>query len=237
MNSFKKLNDKLIIDDANFPILSSNMNTNSNSSINFLNIVNKKNNEPDLIEKDNVKKDWCTIYYDKELKKIIYENFPNKTYNDSDTNSETNSESEIDSIDLESSTSNTKNVQHQKNKNKNMKLHNDMNRAIKIIMENRDKFIDQYGVDEFIRDYLPKDSIYLYSRYYYKNKYMNYYKNKVNNNNYNYYTVNDNNKNNIQDSDSCPIDELDIIRYEDIEIEDDYEDINEDDIDNDDEII
>ena len=198
MNTFKKLNDKPILNEANFPILINKEKNTSSDSLNYLNVMNKKINRPELIEKENnTNNGFCTIYYDKELKKMIYENFPNKTYYDSDTDSE--NYSETDSIDLESSINkNIKNSEQQQqqqqqtekttNSVKNMKIHNDMNRAIKIIMENRDRFIDRYGVDEYIREYLPRDSPYLYSRYYYKNKYMNYNKKKANvintNNNY-----------------------------------------------------
>jgi hypothetical protein len=99
-----------------------------------------------------------------------------------------------------------------------------MNKTIRGIMERRDKFIDQYGVDEYIRDYLPKDSQYLYSRYYYKNKYMNNqinnHKNKFNNRNNNV-TIGENN---VIDS---PI-ENDLILYDDIDVVDADIDLDDD---------
>ena len=235
MNAFKKLNDKPIFNTTNFPILNNKEKNTNYESLNYLDVMNKKINKPEVTEKENnntnstnsTNNGLCTIYYDKELKKMVYENFPNKTYYDSD------SESETDSIDLESSTiKNSKNQQI-----KNMQLHNGMNRAIKMIMENRDKFIDQYGADEFIRDYLPKDSPYLYSRYYYKNKYMNYCKKKWNNKQ-TFLTVNNNdNTMDIPETEICPINELDIIHYEELQIDHDIDDddiavdLHEDDID------
>lgn len=237
MNAFKKLNDKPIFNKSNFPILNYKEKNTNSESLNYLDVMNKKISKPEVTEKENntkstnsTNKGLCTIYYDKELKKMVYENFPNKTYSDSDSDtdsdSDSDSETESDSIDLESST--IKNTKNQKIKN--MQLHNGMNRAIKMIMENRDKFIDQYGADEFIRDYLPKDSVYLYSRYYYKNKYMNYCKKKWNNKQ-TFLTINNNANTNAMDipeTEICPINELDIIHYEELQIDDD---IDEDDID------
>lgn len=232
MNAFKKLNDKPIFNETNFPSLKKIEKTPSiNSSLNFLDTLNKPITKNDTNELDNSKKDWCTIYYDKKLKKVVYQNLLKKNNYDKDTDSETDSETntEIDSLsdDLELSFKNQKNKNNKKPKN-NLKLQYGMNKAIRIIMENRDRFIDQYGVDEFIRDYLPKDSPYLYSRYYYKNKYINYYKNKYNS------QSNTNVTENVENQD-IPINELDIINYEDIEDED--EDIMEDELENDDEII
>ena len=219
MNAFKKLNDKPILNEANFPILNNKEKNTNSESLNYLDVMNKKMSKPEVSEKENnTNNGLCTIYYDKELKKMVYENFPYKIKNDSD------SESETDSIDLESSTIKTTKNQ----KIKNMQLHNGMNRAIKMIMENRDKFIDQYGADEFIRDYLPRDSPYLYSRYYYKNKYMNYCKKKWNNK-HAFLTVNNNdNTMDIPETEICPINVLDIIHYEELQID---HDIDEDDVD------
>ena len=235
MNAFKKLNDKPIFNKSNFPILNYKEKITNSESLNYLNVMNKKTIKPEVTEKENnntkstnsTNKGLCTIYYDKELKKMVYENFPKKTYSDSDSDSGFGCESETDSIDLESST--IKNTKNQKIKN--IQLHNGMNRAIKMIMENRDKFIDQYGPDEFARDYLPRDSQYLYSRHYYKNKYMNYCKKKWNNKQ-TFLTVNNNaHKMDIPETENCPINELDIIQCEEIDIEDDL--INDDDDDDD----
>lgn len=237
MNAFKKLNDKPIFNKSNFPILNYKEKNTYSESLNYLDVMNKKTIKPEVTEKENnntkstnstnsTNKGLCTIYYDKELKKMVYENFPKKTYSDSDSDSGSGGESETDSIYLESST--IKNTKNQKIKN--IQLHNGMNRAIKMIMENRDKFIDQYGPDEFARDYLPRDSQYLYSRHYYKNKYMNYCNNKLNN-------VTDASAiDSIVDNDIYnPIDEIAIIQYDDLEIDIDLDgDIDEYNRDNDD---
>jgi hypothetical protein len=100
-----------------------------------------------------------------------------------------------------------------------------MNKAVRNIMERRDKFINQYGTDEFIRDYLPKDSLYLYSRYYYINKYMNNYKNKINSI-INHVETYDNNV-------VYPINADDLTQYNDIEIDTELLNIDGDDGDDD----
>jgi len=217
INDFPSLNKKTSIDN------------NISDNLNFIDATNKKVE----INKQEDDGGLCTIYYDKELKKIITHNFPKKMYRDED-------DYDIDELDANSNffihqstnTPNTHNI-------KNPELHDGMNKAIRNIMERRDKFIDQYGVDEYIRDYLPKDSPYLYSRYYYRNKYMNNYKNKfVGNNIINHVRTHENNA--IYNTRN----ETDLIQYNDIGVEVDIDidiellniDDDVDDIDDDDEI-
>lgn len=186
-----------------FPILNkkSTIDNNINDNLNFIDATNKKVIVENKINDDGL----CTIYYDKELKKILTHNFPQKMYRDE--------EDDIDDLDTNSNfvinePTNTPN----KHSIKNPELHHGMNKAIKNIMERRDKFINQYGVDEFIRDYLPKDSPYLYSRYYYRNKYMNYYKNKVN-------IINNNSETTYENNIINPINENELIQYVDVDVE------------------
>lgn len=217
-----------------FPSL--NKKTSPDSSIsdnlNFIDATNKKVE----INKQEDDSGLCTIYYDKELKKIITHNFPKKMYRDDD-------DTDIDDLDTNSNffihePTNPHNPTNQHNI-KYPELHHGMNKAIRTIMERRDKFIDQYGVDEYIRDYLPKDSPYLYSRYYYRNKYMNNYnyKNKfVSNNITNHVRTYENNA--LYNTSN----ESDLIQYNNIGVEVDIEllniddDVDVDDIDDEDEI-
>ena len=197
-----------------FPALNNITKIENETNFNFIDATKKKvvvNTEPD-------DRGLCTIYYDKELKKIVTHNFPKKMYHDNDDDIDNNSETNSNFFTEESETiPNIYNI-------KNPKLHYGMNKTIRGIMERRDKFIDQYGVDEYIRDYLPKDSQYLYSRYYYKNKYMNNqinnHKNKFNNRNNNV-TIGENN---VIDS---PI-ENDLILYDDIDVVDADIDLDDD---------
>jgi len=258
MNRFKKLahkntntinvsglhnnNNNINITSAfDFPSLNNNLwtdysstdnTTPSSDNLNFIDATNKK-----IIDnnKNKIDNGLCTIYYDKELKKTFAHNFPKKMYIDNETVDETDDESDFKTEYVTSELSNVYNVYNVKHP----ELHNGMNKAIKNIMERRDKFIDQYGKDEFIRDYLPKDSNYLYSRYYYKNKYMNYCNNKLNN-------VTDASAiDSIVDNDIYnPIDEIAIIQYDDLEIDidldgdiDEYNRDNDDDDDDDDDEI
>jgi hypothetical protein len=172
MNTFKKIANattnhntkKTILSNSiniesiyDFPALNNMTKMENTSNFNFIDATKKKVEENKEVDDTGL----CTIYYDKVLKKIVTHNFPKKMYRDDDDDN-------IDDLDTPARTT-----------IKNQELHHGMNKAIRNIMERRDKFIDQYGVDEYIRDYLPKDSPYLYSRYYYRNKYMNNYKNKV----------------------------------------------------------
>jgi len=209
MNTFKKFKNPSLGQNTKKTMLSKSINVNSihdfpvlhnitkienETNFNFVDATNKKIEENKPVEDTGL----CTIYYDKQLKKTIRHNFPKKMYEDDDSSD--------DSSDDDTNNSNNHiqqtisvvpivyNVQYPE-------LHNGMNKAIRNIMERRDKFIDQYGADEFVRHYLSKDSPYLYSRYYYKNKYMNYHKNKVN-------IINSNHGN------TC---ENDLIQYHDIE--------------------
>ena len=200
-----------------FPSLNKKTSTDNNISdnLNFIDATNKKVE----INKQEDDSGLCTIYYDKELKKIITHNFPKKMYHDED-------DYDIDELDTNSiffthQSTNTPNPHNIKNP----ELHNGMNKAIRNIMERRDKFINQYGTDEFIRDYLPKDSLYLYSRYYYINKYMNNYKNKINSI-INHVETYDNNV-------VYPINADDLTQYNDIEIDTELLNIDGDDGDDD----
>jgi hypothetical protein len=213
INDFPSLNKKTSIDN------------NISDNLNFIDATNKKVE----INKQEDDTGLCTIYYDKELKKIITHNFPKKMYRDDDDN-----DIDIDDLDTKSNffthqSTNTHNI-------KNPELHHGMNKAIRNIMERRDKFIDQYGADEFIRDYLPKDSPYLYSRYYYRNKYMN---------NYNYKNkfVSNNISNHVRTCENNVVyntsNESDITQYDEVELDIDVELLNidgDDDIDDEDEI-
>jgi len=221
--------DSINIDSiCEFPELNNKIKTENVNNFNFIDATKKKvvvNIEPDDTG-------LCTIYYDKELKKIVTHNFPKKMYHDSDDDSDNNSETNTAFFEEGSETiPNIYNI-------KNPKLHYEMNKTIRGIMERRDKFIDQYGVDEYIRDYLPKDSPYLYSRYYYKNKYMNNQNN--NNNNYNYNNKNkfNNRINHVTKSENSalhvidtPI-ENDLILYDEMDVDADIDlddDIDEED--------
>jgi hypothetical protein len=199
---------------CDFPELNSKTTVENVNNFNFIDATKKKvvvNTEPDDTG-------LCRIYYDKELKKIVTHNFPKKMYHDDDDDIDNNSETSSTFFIEESETiPNIYNI-------KNPSLHYEMNKTITGIMERRDKFIDQYGVDEYIRDYLPKDSPYLYSRYYYKNKYLNNRKNKFNNEKSTIIAC----KNNVIDS---PI-ENELILYDDIDVDVDIDlddDIDEDD--------
>ena len=213
-----------------FPSLNKKTSTDNNISdnLNFIDATNKKVE----INKQEDDSGLCTIYYDKELKKIITHNFPKKMYRD---NYDYDYDNTIDDLDTKSNffiheATNT----HNPHNIKYPELHHGMNKAIRNIMERRDKFINQYGADEFIRDYLPKDSLYLYSRYYYRNKYMNNYKNKINSI-INHVDICENNV-------VCPINDNDLTQYDVIEVDIDLElltiddDIDVDDIDDEDEI-
>ena len=250
MNRFKKLaykntnpinvsglhnNHNINITSAfDFPSLNNNLSTDysstentspSSDNLNFIDATNKK-----IIDnnKNKIDNGLCTIYYDKELKKTFAHNFPKKMYIDNEPDDDPDFKTEYLISDL-NDVSNVYNV-------KNPELHNGMNNAIRNIMERRDKFIDQYGKDEFIRDYLPKDSNYLYSRYYYKNKYMNYCNNKLNN------EIGAVAIDNIVETDIYhQIDDIAIIQYDDLDIDmngdiDEYNRDDEDDDDDDDEI-
>ena len=217
INDFPSLNKKTSIDN------------NISDNLNFIDATNKKVE----INKQEDDSGLCTIYYDKELKKIITHNFPKKMYHDKED------DYDIDELDANSNffihePSNTFNTFNTYNI-KNPELHHGMNKAIRNIMERRDKFIEQYGVDEYIRDYLPKDSPYLYSRFYYRNKYMNNYKNKVVNNITNRVKTYENNV--LYNTSN----ESDLTQYDDIgvELDIDVELLNidgDDDIDDEDEI-
>jgi len=231
MNTFKKItratpntintakSKSINIDSiCDFPMLNNKIKIENETNFNFIDATKKKvvaNTEPD-------DRGLCTIYYDKELKKIVTHNFPKKMYHDDDDDIDNNSETNSTFFIEESETiPNIYNI-------KNPKLHYGMNKTIRGIMERRDKFIDQYGVDEYIRDYLPKDSPYLYSRYYYKNKYMNNHKNKFNNEKSAIIIACKNNVIDVID----PTIENDLILYDDIDIDADIDlddDINEDD--------
>lgn len=224
-NTIKRANSNSINIDSicDFPILNNKIKTENETNFNFIDATKKKvviNTEPDDTG-------LCTIYYDKELKKIITHNFPKKMYHDDDEDDNIDNNSETNSTFFIAESETIPNIYNIKNP----VLHYGMNKTIRHIMERRDKFIDQYGVDEYIRDYLPKDSPYLYSRYYYKNKYLNNhnynYKNKFNNRNNNVTTC-ENNVINVIDS---PI-ENDLILYDDIDVDADIDlddDIDEED--------
>uniref|UniRef100_A0A6C0DKD1 Uncharacterized protein n=1 Tax=viral metagenome TaxID=1070528 RepID=A0A6C0DKD1_9ZZZZ len=218
MNTFKKFTNATLNQNRKKNILSKSINIDSIHDFPSLNNITKMENETNFNFIDATKKKveekkqlddtgLCTIYYDKILKKTITRNFPQKMYDDS---------SDDDSSDSSDDDTTSKIYIQQNNNVQYPELHNGMNIAIKSIMERRDKFIDQYGVDEYIRDYLPKDSPYLYSRYYYRNKYMNYHKKKVNiiNND----VIYDRNENYLT-------------QYDDIEVDIDSELLNVDDID------
>jgi len=223
MNTFKRFTNATLSQNTKKKVLSNSININSihdfpvlhtttkmenDNNFNFIDATKKKVEENKQLDDSGL----CTIYYDKILKKTIRHNFPKKMYDDDDSDSSDDDDNSSKNY-IQQNTSvvpSVYNVQYPE-------LHNGMNKAIRNIMERRDKFIDQYGADEFIRDYLSKDSQYLYSRYYYKNKYMNYHKNKVNtigigNNYVNAY-------------------ENDLIQYHDIELDIDTELLNLDDID------
>ena len=218
-----------------FPSLNKKTSTDNNISdnLNFIDATNKKVE----INKQEDDSGLCTIYYDKELKKIITHNFPKKMYRDDYDYDNTNDDLDTKSNFFIHEATNTHNPHNPHNPHniKYPELHHGMNKAIRNIMERRDKFIDQYGTDEFIRDYLPKDSPYLYSRYYYRNKYMNNYKNKVNNNTINHVITCENNA-------VYSRNESDLTQYDVIEVDIDPElltiddDIDVDDIDDEDEI-
>ena len=203
-----------------FPILNRKISSDSTISddLNFIDATNKKVVVENKINDDGL----CTIYYDKELKKIITHNYPKKMYRDEDD--------DMDDLDANSNflINETTNISNTHNNTPNIKypeLHYGMNKAIRNIMERRDKFINQYGTDEFIRDYLQKDSLYLYSRYYYINKYMNNYKNKINSI-INHVETYDNNV-------VYPINADDLTQYNDIEIDTELLNIDGDDGDDD----
>jgi hypothetical protein len=216
INDFPSLNKKTSIDN------------NISDNLNFIDATNKKVE----INKQEDDSGLCTIYYDKELKKIITHNFPKKMYRDDDEDDDDDDDLDTKSnffIDEPTNTHNPHNIKYPE-------LHHGMNKAIRNIMERRDKFIDQYGTDEFIRDYLPKDSTYLYSRYYYRNKYMN---------NYNYKNRVNNMINRVITCDNNAVysrNESDLTQYDVIEVDIDPElltiddDIDLDDIDDEDEI-
>jgi len=204
-----------------FPELNSKTTVENVNNFNFIDATKKKvvvNTEPDDTG-------LCTIYYDKELKKIITHNFPKKMYHDSDDDNDNNSETNTFFTEDSENIPNVYNI-------KNPKLHYEMNKTIRNIMERRDKFIDQYGVDEYIRDYLPKDSPYLYSRYYYKNKYMN---NHNHSNSNNYRNKFNNRNNHVTACENTALDtpiENDLILYDDLDVDADIDlddDIDEED--------
>jgi len=205
---------------SDFPILNNKIKIENGNNFNFIDATKKKVEEKKQPEDTGL----CTIYYDKKLKKVMAHNFPKKMYNDdiSDNNSDTNSNFFVEEAE---NIPNPYNIKH-------LKLHNGMNKTIRSIMERRDKFIDQYGVDEYVRDYLPKDSPYLYSRYYYKNKYSNNnYKNSIKNKNNNTSEYENNTIEPIEPID--PTIENDLILYDDIDLDVDIDlddDIDEDDI-------
>jgi hypothetical protein len=239
MNTFKKITRATAIPNTintaktntinidsihDFPSLNNKIKTENEINFNFIDATKKK------VEMNKQEHDGglCTIYYDKELKKIVTHNFPKKMYQDNDdkNNYDIDNNSETNSAFFMEEPENIPNIYNIKNP----KLHYGMNKTIRGIMERRDKFIDQYGVDEYIRDYLPKDSPYLYSRYYYKNKYMNNHKNKFNNEK----SVIIPSKNNVIDAvdviDSTI--ENDLILYDDIDLDADIDlddDIDEED--------
>ena len=231
MNTFKKFKNPSLGQNTKKTMLSKSINVNSihdfpalhnitkienETNFNFVDATNKKIEENKQIDDSGL----CTIYYDKQLKKTIRHNFPKKMYEDDDSSDDSSDDDTNNSNNYIQQTISVVpivyNVQYPE-------LHNGMNKAIRNIMERRDKFIDQYGADEFIRHYLQKDSPYLYSRYYYKNKYMNYHKNKVN----------------IINSDAtCPANEnLDIIQYDDMELDVDLDADADADVDDDDDEI
>ena len=177
MNTFKKFTNATANQNTKKTILSSYININSIHDFPSLNNITKMENDNNFNFIDATKKKveekkpvdnsgLCTIYYDKILKKTIRHNFPQKMYDDSsDDDSDSSDDDNTSKNYIQQTTSavpSIYNVQYPE-------LHNGMNKAIRNIMERRDKFIDQYGADEFIRDYLSKDSPYLYSRYYSKN--------------------------------------------------------------------
>jgi hypothetical protein len=225
MNTFKRFTNATLSQNTKKKVLSNSININSihdfpvlhtttkmenDNNFNFIDATKKKVEENKQLDDSGL----CTIYYDKILKKTIRHNFPKKMYDDDDSDSSDDDDNSSKNY-IQQNTSvvpSVYNVQYPE-------LHNGMNKAIRNIMERRDKFIDQYGADEFIRHYLQKDSPYLYSRYYYKNKYMNYHKNKVN-------IINSNHGN------TC---ENDLIQYHDIEHDIDSELLNLDDDDIEDE--
>jgi hypothetical protein len=220
MNTFKKFTNATLNQNTKKTILSNSININSIHDFPALNNITKMENENNFNFIDATKKKveenkpiedtgLCTIYYDKILKKTIRHNFPKKMYDDS-------SDDDDDDTTTKSAVANVYNVKYPE-------LHNGMNKAIRDIMERRDKFIDQYGSDEFIRDYLSKDSQYLYSRYYYRNKYMNYHKNKVN-------IINNNLVNTFENNDVIyDRNENYLTQYDDIEVDIDSELLNVDD--------
>jgi len=221
INPSKSINIDSICD---FPMLNNKIKIENVNNFNFIDATKKKvvvNTEPDDTG-------LCTIYYDKELKKIVTHNFPKKMYHDSDDDIDNNSETNTNFFMEESETiPNIYNI-------KNQKLHYGMNKTIRGIMERRDKFIDQYGVDEYIRDYLPKDSPYLYSRYYYKNKYINNYNNNYNNN---YKNKFNNRINHVTASENSVLDtpiENDLTLYDDMDVDADIDLDDDDDDDEDD---
>lgn len=238
MNTFKKMtyknninhsflrNNINLISTSDFPSLNndrSSSDTVTNDKFNFVNATNKKVEENKQVDDTGL----CTIYYDKILKKTIRHNFPKKQYDDDsdDDSSDDDTNNSKNYIQQNSVVPSVYNVQYPE-------LHNGMNKAIRNIMERRDKFIDQYGADEFIRDYLSKDSPYLYSRYYYRNKYMNYHKNKVN-------IINNNEVIPFENNVIYPRNEIEIIQYDDTEIDTELFNIDDDtldDIDDEDEI-
>jgi len=239
MNTFKKITRATAIPGTINTAKSNAINIDSICEFPALNNITKIENETNFNFIDATKKKvvvntepydtgLCTIYYDKELKKIVTHNFPQKMYRDDDDDRNIDNNSETNSTFFIAESETIPNIYNIKNP----LLHYGMNKTIRGIMERRDKFIDQYGVDEYIRDYLPKDSPYLYSRYYYKNKYLNNHnhnhKNKFNNKNNNV-TIGENNVIDVIDS---PI-ENDLILYDDIDVVDaDIElddDIDEDD--------
>jgi hypothetical protein len=187
MNITKKVNIVNMNSTFDFPVLNNKKYPENINNFNFIDATKKKVDK----NKDQDGDELCTIYYDKNFKKIVTHNYPTKNYNDDDDHGHRdNDDSDIRSIFLlddpknETIDNNMYNIKYPI-------LHYGMNKAIRTIMERRDKFIDQYGVDEYIRDYLPKDSPFLYSRYYYKNK--NNYKNYKLNNRNNQIVVCDNN--------------------------------------------
>uniref|UniRef100_A0A6C0EEV6 Uncharacterized protein n=1 Tax=viral metagenome TaxID=1070528 RepID=A0A6C0EEV6_9ZZZZ len=235
MNTFKKFTNATATQNTKKTILSSSININSIHDFPSLNNIRKMENDNNFNFIDATKKKieenkpvdnsgLCTIYYDKILKKTIRHNFPKKMYDDDDSSDSDSSDDDNTSKNYIQQTASVVpsiyNVQYPE-------LHNGMNKAIKNIMERRDIFIDQYGADEFIRDYLSKDSQYLYSRYYYKNKYMSYHKNKVN-------IINNNHVNTFENNDVIyDRNENYLTQYDDIEVDIDSELLHVDD-DNDD---
>ena len=230
MNTFKKFTNATANQNTKKTILSSYININSIHDFPSLNNITKMENDNNFTFIDATKKKveekkpvdnsgLCTIYYDKILKKTIRHNFPQKMYDDSsDDDSDSSDDDNTSKNYIQQTTSavpSIYNVQYPE-------LHNGMNKAIRNIMERRDKFIDQYGADEFIRDYLSKDSPYLYSRYYYKNKYIN-YKKKAS-------IININHVNTCEKNDVIyPRNENYVTQYDDIEVDIDSELLNVDD--------